>query len=342
MGENILQRLRNSAGMTQQSVADQLLVSVNTIQNWERSGNIAKESLHALLNLYGVSAATRNEAVLEIFGNASNNMEEKKEDHFPTFLFTDFPEVIKAAYALNFSVEEMEVFGYMYYMLTNKSGGYDTIDFPYDYAFFKDHGGYYRTQNMIQAIRAKLGPLEIMFKSGYSTEKYNKLYNLLNDFGIRNPNMPFSFVASPKATIMEYVNYFPGGNSCCIDVERLIECCKTVETGPLFIGTDSAKAKDLPENIKKIISENDHSYYSRNREICYHINLSKVGKQCLAIQKKEYENEEYLTRKSVYLRDKAAYDEHPNLYDKAPVFVESYDYYLVLTDIGRKLIEWWQ
>ena len=33
-------------------------------------------------------------------------------------------------------MEEMEIFGYMYYMLNNKSDGYDTINFPYEQVAF--------------------------------------------------------------------------------------------------------------------------------------------------------------------------------------------------------------
>ena len=46
---NILKQLREEANLTQETVADQLGVSINTVQNWERTGKITKESLHDLL-----------------------------------------------------------------------------------------------------------------------------------------------------------------------------------------------------------------------------------------------------------------------------------------------------
>ena len=87
MRDNILKKLREELGLTQETVADELEVSVNTIQNWERTGKIAKESLHGLLDLYGVDQTMRSRVVLSVFGD---NCTEKKNvgvDNFPYFLF---------------------------------------------------------------------------------------------------------------------------------------------------------------------------------------------------------------------------------------------------------------
>ena len=69
MKNNLLKKLREAGGFTQEEVADRLHVATNTIQNWERDFRFKKpEDLHALLDLYGVSDVMRNGIVLDVYG----------------------------------------------------------------------------------------------------------------------------------------------------------------------------------------------------------------------------------------------------------------------------------
>ena len=66
---NLLKRLREAKGFTQEEVADRLEVTTNTIQNWEREFRFKRpEDLHSLLDLYGVADVTRNSIVLDVYG----------------------------------------------------------------------------------------------------------------------------------------------------------------------------------------------------------------------------------------------------------------------------------
>ena len=64
--------------------------------------------------------------------------------------------------------------------------------------------------------------------------------------------------------------------------------------------------------------------------------------RCFEITTKEITDTDYLQRKSRYLSDKKAYDEHPDLYDRSPSFTFQYDYWLKLTEIGKQYLAWYE
>ncbi len=132
---NILRDCRRAAGMTQENAAEEMNVSTNTIQNWERGRNsMSKEALHMLLDVYGVDQEIRNKAVLEIFGE-ERSIEDDKKDNFPYFLFEDYPSIIQVARNAVLTSNEAELFEYLYYY-GNRQG-----DGSMDYNFIKDFGG---------------------------------------------------------------------------------------------------------------------------------------------------------------------------------------------------------
>lgn len=72
MSDNLLKQLRDEMGLTQEAVAIKLGVTPNTVQNWERLFKFKRpEDLHALLDVYGVSDATRNLVVMDVYGRKS-------------------------------------------------------------------------------------------------------------------------------------------------------------------------------------------------------------------------------------------------------------------------------
>lgn len=154
---DILKKLRDEANLTQEAVAAELSVSVNTVQNWERTGRITKESLHQLLDLYKVSSSKRDGVVLTIFGDDREVEKENAVDNFPEFLFADRPDVVAAVRNAVLSADEMELFGYAYYMWNCCGGeyGYGPKHWPIEYAVFEKYGGYFATQKAIENIKEK-------------------------------------------------------------------------------------------------------------------------------------------------------------------------------------------
>ena len=53
----IIRRLREDKGLTQQNIADDLNVQVGTVIRWEKDGNIKSEQLEKLAKLLGVTVA---------------------------------------------------------------------------------------------------------------------------------------------------------------------------------------------------------------------------------------------------------------------------------------------
>ena len=159
--DNLLKQLREEANITQESVANSLGVSVNTIQNWERTGKIAKEQLHDLLDLYGVDHLKRNRVVLSVFGDTRAPEQKSTVDNFPEFLFSGRPDIVAVAKGAVLSADEMELFGYTYYMeivnVSNGEYGYGPRRWPLEYSLFKDYGGYFHTMRFISSIQGRIG-----------------------------------------------------------------------------------------------------------------------------------------------------------------------------------------
>lgn len=68
--------------------------------------------------------------------------------------------------------------------------------------------------------------------------------------------------------------------------------------------------------------------------------MDEICSQCIIIDKVESADNDYAMRKEQYLSDRRAYDEHPDLYDREPFFKYEFEYWLRLTDIGKKYINW--
>ena len=233
---NILKSLREKENVTQEFVADKLNVSVNSIQNWERNDKIQPETLHQLLDLYKVDKATRDSTVLSIFGR-NEESEEDSVDNFPYFLFQDRPDIIKAAQEAELSVEEMELFGYSYYVET-------TYRKKYNYFDFKEFGGYFNSMKMIGNIKSKIG--DYLKYANSLSHDLSGLSQMVYDHGINYPNTPFSFCNSSKKEIAKYIRYLPvsGGS---IDLSKMYEvCCNAKE--PVILGTN-ARYSDEARNL---------------------------------------------------------------------------------------------
>ena len=321
---NILKSLREKENVTQEFVADKLNVSVNSIQNWERNDKVQPETLHQLLDLYKVDKSTRDSTVLSIFGR-NEKIEEDPVDNFPYFLFQDRPDIIKAAQEAVLSVEEMELFGYSYYVET-------TYKKKYNYFDFKEFGGYFNSMKMIGNIKSKIGDY-LKYADSYTHENLG-LFGMVYNHGWNYPNTPFSFCSSSKKEIAKYIGCLPvsGGS---IDLSGMYEvCCNAKE--PVMLGTNTAYSDEV-RSLKFI----DTYQWSGGQFYGFEDGYSSYSR-FLEINKVESSDPDYLQKKAQYLMDRAEYDKHPTLYDHAPVFQTQFTVYLELTDLGRQYIKWYE
>lgn len=341
---NILKQLREKANLTQESVAERLRISVNTIQNWERTNRLAKESLHDLLDIYEVNEVTRNQVVLEIFGDS--RYKESGDDcnsNFPEFLFAGRPDIVLAARRAVLTIEEMELFGYTYYVsVTNRTNGNYSGGphcWPLEYAVFKNHGGYFRTMNLINGIEGRIGEYYNVSLSGIQREP--GLSAVAYNYGLRNPGMPFSFCQLSKEKIANEVKNLPGLEGPQVDLGNLYEKCKALAE-PVLVGTseeDFLRNENIPGIIREMLHINGAYHWSSRS---YELNLDEICSQCIVMEKREEEEIRYCQKKEQYLSDKAAYDKHPDLYDREPVFDPKYKYWLCLTELGKQYISWYE
>lgn len=332
---DILKKLRDEANLTQEAVAAELSVTVNTVQNWERTGRITKESLHQLLDLYKVSSSKRDEVVLTIFGDDREVEKENAIDNFPEFLFADRPDVVATVRSAVLSADEMELFGYAYYMWNCCSGeyGYGPKHWPIEYAVFEKNGGYFATQKTIENIKEKIGDYTKVNKDDYYSKGKGGICEVVYEFGVNNPGKGFSFVKLPKKVIIEEI-----GNLCNladVDIYDLYEQCKLVKKPVRLDGKYDDGWNLSSVSIAAIV---DRSYSSYRHT--YELKLDEISNQCFTIIKKEHSDSVYLAEKEQYRLDRKAYDEHPNLYEREPSFDYEFDYWLELTKIGRQYIEW--
>lgn len=321
---NILKSLREKENVTQEFVADKLNVSVNSIQNWERNDKVQPETLHQLLDLYKVDKSTRDSTVLSIFGR-NEKIEEDPVDNFPYFLFQDRPDIVKAAQEAVLSVEEMELFGYSYYVET-------TYKKKYNYFDFKEFGGYFNSMKMIGNIKSKIGDY-LKYADSYTHENLG-LFGMVYNHGWNYPNTPFSFCSSSKKEIAKYIGCLPvsGGS---IDLSGMYEvCCNAKE--PVMLGTNTAYSDEV-RSLKFI----DTYQWSGGQFYGFEDGYSSYSR-FLEINKVESSDPDYLQKKARYLMDRAEYDKHPTLYDHAPVFQTQFTVYLELTDLGRQYIKWYE
>lgn len=339
---DILKKLRDEANLTQEAVATELNVTVNTVQNWERTGRITKESLHQLLDLYKVSSSKRDGVVLTIFGDDREVEKENAVDNFPEFLFADRPDVVATVRNAVLSAEEMELFGYAYYMWHCCSGeyGHGPKHWPIEYAVFEKYGGYFATQKAIKNIKEKIGDCTKVNKDDYYSEKKEGICEAVHEFGANNPGKGFSFAELPKKVIIEEI-----GNLCNladVDVRNLYEQCRLVKEPVRLDGKYNDSWDERRSiSIAAIVTLPDRSYsFNRIKEHTYELKLDEISNRCFTIIKKEHSDLVYLAKKEQYRLDRKAYDEHPNLYEREPSFDYEFDYWLELTEIGRQYIEW--
>ncbi|MQN00731.1 MAG: XRE family transcriptional regulator [Lachnospiraceae bacterium] len=338
---NTLKKLRDETGMTQEAVAEKLEVSVSTLQGWERTERIPKESLHDLLDVYGVDQKTRDKTVLQIFGERREEADEAAVDNFPYFLFEDWPAIIDKVKHTVLTEEEMEIFGYTVYLAKVNKKNDSPCMWPMDYSFIREYGGSFAVQQKIRHIKSIIGNYEEKNESYYH-QNNDPFVDIIYQYGVENPDKGFSFMQMPVEFITDNLIRIPD-ISKDYDISGLYQLCKAVEK-PIHVGTTDKSyldEEDLPEEICDIIQDGSNRWRSDNKPE-YTLNLSAIEKKCIELYKQESDKEDYLQLKEQYMSDRKAYEAHPNLYDHEPKFEFKYDYWVKLTDLGREYIKWYE
>ncbi len=319
---NILKQFREMSNKTQEELADQMGVSVGTIQNWESGRTlISAPQFHIFCDKCNITNDNRNKALLELFGKQQTAEKTDEKDNFPYFLFEEETDLIERARDLTLSEEEMELFGYDFYMS-------HFTDKPLDYAIFKDHGGFFRTKGMIDDIENRL-----------KTERYDRdddLKERVYLWGFKNPGRPFKYTSLPPKEIEETIKFL----SYKYDISDLYEKCKLIEDG---ICLDHCNEYDLRNSgLDRIVKVSRGYMNSKNTEAYFSGYTNEILRKCFEIIKKDSDNPEYLKEKEQYLSDLKEYEKHPGLYQAMPEFKQEYSIYLQLTKTGKEYIKWYE
>ena len=362
----ILGRLRDEAGMTQEAVANMMDVSVNTIQNWERCDRMPTEQMDKLFRLYGIRKERRQKIVDEMIFGRDN--EEDGPDNFPSFLFPDHPEYHETAKRIVFDEKEMELFGYCEYL--DRGDGDDCCGIGYryrpgtkpkatEYHVFEKFGGVFSTLAMKAEIYEKVRLMDSLPYSETECSDWNEIRChkrttsagvFLFSEGLSAHGNPVSFCSLPKSSMMTFLG-----------LDGLADIIRKFDGDELFLGTtmsceQGTSNRDLYVNSKsgyihgivryKGSKQDDydaHGHYMGSRyEYSYEMSedLPIVYGLCLKIKAEENEDPEYLAMKNEYERIISLYDKAPSLYPAKPIFHPKYSFHLVLTETGRKFLEW--
>lgn len=348
MDKGILKKLREINGFTQEEVAEKMEVTVNTIQNWERSNKVPKgDDLNRLLDLYEADNNTREKVILGMYNKKSECVCDEETDNFPHFLFEkNFPKTDQAVRNIILNKEEIDLFGYLFY-LSKEVYTYKDIYSHLEYNVFNKFGGYFRTNNILKNIRLKTG--FDTFNNTYKEYEPGSLAKFIYSYCFDHYDIDeFNFCTLSKDIIMRKAPLLPDmrsiGGVVTNDNYRKdilshydmfptlhVLCSYAKETG--YLGSNDAPAKELPEIVKIIY----------NNFIKKENTVTQFYTQCIDIFTEESQNEKYLSAKKQYLKDKAAYMEHPGLFHKAPDIVATeYNCFIKLTEIGEKFLEWYE
>ena len=335
-----LKSLRNNAGLTQEAAAEQIGVSVTSLQNWESGVN--KPSMSNVRKIAEVYEAGCDELAVSMLEDEG---EKAVESNFPDFLFPDsFMEKIAEKH---FTKELQELFGLLYiYSYGRRYNSIENNDFdlfrierlPYDYV---GKTGAFEILAMVDKLREVLKGLEI---------------KEVKDAIVRNPRKLFDIRTLPKTDICDYINRLNYASEDLSDYDRkrkhfnidqTLEVLRTLREndGEVYLLCDEEKSvayglirtsagydKDVPDEVRAYLGVPSREGATFGRS-------DALG--TMIIEKREFDDEDYLQKKEQNRKDVDAYNEHPDLYSRKPEsFREKYRYYLKMTEKGEELLAW--
>lgn len=119
---NLLKKLRNEAGLSQQELADKMNVSTNTIQNWEKgTTGVDPTRFVSLADIFNTPMDT-------LIAEYCREEAEKRPNNWPSFLFDGDEEINSIIETLHLNRNQQDLFGLLY-IYNAEYLQKDTIDF---------------------------------------------------------------------------------------------------------------------------------------------------------------------------------------------------------------------
>ena len=187
---NLLKKLRNEAGLTQEELAGKMNVSKNTIQNWEKgTTKVNNDKFPRLADIF-------NTPVALLIEELCREEEERRPNNWPSFLFDD--DINEIVETLHLNRNQQDLFGLLY-IYNAEYLQKDRIDFntiyddlkpiPYD---FIGKVGSIQFMNMVDGLQRVI--------------KYVKSDFLLKILKL-NPEIEFDVRRMTKDQICEFINW---------------------------------------------------------------------------------------------------------------------------------------
>ena len=178
----------------------------------------------------------------------------------------------------------------------------------------------------------------------------------VKDAIVRNPRKLFDIRTLPKTDICDYINRLNYASEDLSDYDRkrrhfnidqTLEVLRTLREndGEVYLLCDEEKSvayglirtsagydKDVPDEVRAYLGvpSRDGATFGRS---------DALG--TMVIEKREFDDEDYVQKKEQNRKDVDAYNEHPDLYSRKPEsFREKYRYYLKMTEKGEELLAW--
>lgn len=319
---NLLKKLRNEAGLSQEQLAGKMNVSINTIQNWEKGTVKVRYDRFALL------ADIFNTPVQNLIGEFCREESEKRPNNWPDFLFDDG--INSVAETLHLNLNQQNLFGLLY-IYDAEYLQKETIDFNTIYEDLK---------LVPYEFIAKVGSIQFMniVDGLQKVIKYIK-----SDFMLKilkqNPEAEFDIRRLTKDQICEFIDnghkegddFYDGFDdpdryegdtyfNFQISMERAKLILPILEKGPIHI-TDGHYANKVRKDVPRELIESLHihmpyEYWFENYE-----ELKKNG----------YGNHGACMRNGL---------ESVTVYRNTASEGEEETWYLEINERGRLLLEW--
>lgn len=247
-----LKELREKAGYTQDKISDELGVTTNTIQYWEKNNNISKNDLrNKILELYGFKTPEERAQIIGQLGIIGyEDRGQVQSDYFPTFIYEEDSEEYHKIMNCWASSEELDMLAYAEYMRkgsivygSKRKEEVNSISMPMEFAFFEKYGGFNKTMHRLNEVRERLG-------------------NLLKDaleFALANPSTEYRLATMDKDIILDKIADFIHTNKNMKRCREIYDTLKSIGDEEILSVNGEYQMKN--PGIKKIVmsySANDN------------------------------------------------------------------------------------
>lgn len=239
-----LKELRNKVGLTQQELADEVGVSVNTIQNWESGKTVPKgDNSNQYFNALGIKDPNERRRIIGEMSVIECADEADRVDNVPHFLFSDNSYEITHIMNCYASAEELDMLGYFDY--ASARGVYAKRErrgeerYQLEFSFFEKYGGYNATRKKIADAQDRLGSL---------------YYDAL-EYAEKNPGCEYRLSAFDETMIIEKIGAFLRKTDFKKEIYNIYECLKTIEAfGTPILSRSNLQARvDREKEINGIL-----------------------------------------------------------------------------------------